>query len=262
MYPDRIRTAQRILRQLAGYDGAIDGDPGPATLAAATRIAAAFPRYWPPERIVIGAAQVLLEAHGYAPGPIDGLWGPQTDAAAEIWAADRTQAPFSRPAPTSRRGGGPWPDEADLRSRFGPPGSPACTEGRVRVPWRMVLAWDSRTEIGVIRCHADIAASLGRVLEAVADTHTPAQIDALGLNRFGGCYNARRKRGGTSWSTHAWGIALDFDPGRNRLRWGADRARLALPDADAWWQTWEAEGWHSLGRDADFDWMHVQAARP
>jgi hypothetical protein len=68
-------------------------------------------------------------------------------------------------------------------------------------------------------------------------------------------------RGGNSYSMHSWGIAIDFDPERNRLNWNSGEARLAKPDCIPFWQAWEAEGWVSLGRTRDFDWMHVQAAR-
>jgi len=57
------------------------------------------------------------------------------------------------------------------------------------------------------------------------------------------------------------GGSADFDPERNRLQWGRDRAAFARPEYDAWWRQWEEEGWVSLGRTANFDWMHVQAAR-
>lgn len=60
---------------------------------------------------------------------------------------------------------------------------------------------------------------------------------------------------------HSWGIAIDYDPDRNQLQWGRDRAVFAGPDYDAWWQFWEEEGWTSLGRTRNFDWMHVQAAK-
>jgi hypothetical protein len=60
---------------------------------------------------------------------------------------------------------------------------------------------------------------------------------------------------------HAWSIAIDFDPARNQLSWSHTRARLAKPDAVKFWEFWESEGWVSLGRAKDYDWMHIQAAR-
>ena len=33
------------------------------------------------------------------------------------------------------------------------------------------------------------------------------------------------------------------------------------PEYDAWWRCWESEGWVSLGRLRNFDWMHIQAAK-
>lgn len=50
-------------------------------------------------------------------------------------------------------------------------------------------------------------------------------------------------------------------PDRNQLKMGRDRAVFARPDYDVWWRCWEEEGWTSLGRTRNYDWMHVQAAR-
>jgi hypothetical protein len=83
----------------------------------------------------------------------------------------------------------------------------------------------------------------------------------LGLDQFGGCLNVRKMRNGSAWSTHAWGIAIDWDADRNQLRWGKDRALMAQPEYAPFLDAWEAEGWLSLGRARNFDWMHVQAAR-
>jgi hypothetical protein len=60
---------------------------------------------------------------------------------------------------------------------------------------------------------------------------------------------------------HSWGIAIDYDPNRNKLRWGAEKAVFAREEYKPWWEFWEEEGWISLGRSRNFDWMHVQAAR-
>ena len=258
MYNDRLDKAQIILRALAGYAGPIDGDPGPLTLAAADRVPARVaPGRAPmtPERRAIAAAQAALIQAGYEPGPVDGYWGPQSDFAFSDWRAANSLGP----ALPDRRAEVNFGTEAQMVDIYGQPGNPRCTAGRVTVPWRMVLAWAPKQEISEIRCHELIAPAVQRVFEHVADIHTPAQIIDLGLHLFGGCYNLRRKRGGSAWSTHAFGSALDIDPARNRLSWKSDRARLAQADAAGWWRAWEDEGFLSLGRAKNYDWMHVQA---
>lgn len=99
------------------------------------------------------------------------------------------------------------------------------------------------------------------MLQAVAGLYSAQERKTIGLDLFGGSLNVRKMRGGSAYSMHSWGIAIDFDPERNQLKWGKDRARLAQPDAVPFWLEWEREGWLSLGRARDFDHMHVQAAR-
>lgn len=264
MSKHEVRIAQEVLAHGAGYKGKLDGMPGPQTLAAALRVPNPRPAGWgemTAARRTIAAAQMVLAAKGFNPGPVDGFMGQRTEAAAAAYTGaefDRPQGGFGTPGESL----GAWGNEATIAEVFGPPGGRDCTAGRVRVPWSMMLAWDQSARISEISCHALIAPSLGRIFEAVADTKKPAEIRDLGLHLFGGCYNLRRKRGGSTWSTHAYGVALDFDPLRNRLRWGSDRARLAQADAVPVWECFEAEGWTSLGRAANFDWMHVQAPAP
>lgn len=259
MYNDRLENAQRVLRARAGYTGAIDGDPGPQSLAAAARVAGARPRaarWWPPERHVIAAAQLVLAAEGFDPGPIDGLYGVRADGAYLEWRARGMGVGFPDRDQESDFG-----RQADVVARFGAAGSAACTAGKIRPPWRMVLAWDTRAQISEFRCHVDVADAGQRALEHIAATHSALQIRELGLHLFGGCYNYRKKRGGSTLSMHAWGVAIDLDPARNRLPWNADRARLARTDAGGVWAAFESEGWLSLGRARNYDWMHVQAPR-
>ncbi len=102
--------------------------------------------------------------------------------------------------------------------------------------------------------------SIEKIMRAVLDHYGLERVQELRLDYFGGCYNDRSIRGGTLPSMHSWGIAIDFDPANNQLRWGRDRATFSRPEYQAWWEIWEAEGWVSLGRQRNFDWMHVQAA--
>ena len=82
-----------------------------------------------------------------------------------------------------------------------------------------------------------------------------------GLNLFGGVLNVRKMRGGSSWSIHSWGAAIDIDPDRNQLRWGKDRAKMAHPDYNDYWKFVEQEVGVSLGRERNMDYQHWQLAR-
>jgi hypothetical protein len=274
MYSDHLFKAQMVLRRYAGYSGDIDGRIGPMSLAAADRVLgsrmALFPN-WPvtPERVVVAAAQIVLSKLGFASGSPDGFWGPQTDAAFDA-ASDAGALVLGNSAgrvvggaklPLSA-GGREDLTEADIASHFGAAGGAACTAGVITPPWRMFLAWNEAEEVHEFRCHQDVQQDLQHAFSNVADTHNAAEIQALGLHLYGGCFNHRNKRGSDELSTHAWGIAIDLNPGQNRLKWRSDRARFARPDARKFLDAFEAEGFYSLGRAKNFDYMHLQAVKP
>jgi hypothetical protein len=109
------------------------------------------------------------------------------------------------------------------------------------------------------RCHRLVKDRIISALSQVLKEYGLQKIKELGLDQFGGCFNYRLMRGGSSLSTHAWGIALDFDPANNHLKWNHRKARFAQPEYVRWWEIWEENGFESLGREEDRDWMHVQA---
>lgn len=152
----------------------------------------------------------------------------------------------------------PWPRQVDCMRFYGPVGT---SQVMVELPFSMMLAWDKSTRVRKISLHSKVAASAARVFNQIAEIYTEAERASLGLNIFGGSLNVRRMRGGTAYSMHSWGIALDFDPERNGLNVKAPQARLSHADAVPFWEAWEAEGWLSLGRGRGYDFMHVQAAR-
>ena len=227
--------------------------------------------------------QSRLTAHGYPCGVIDGIVGPVTTAAIRAFqrghgievtgtATSATVAAL-RSSSTARVAAMPerqplvaadptanllWPRQADVPGFYGNVGE---RQVAVEVPWTMRLAWDKSVRINRITLHERVADSARRVLEDIAGVYSETEIAALGIDLFGGSLNVRRMRGGSAYSMHSWGIAIDFDPERNGLRWKRPQARLSHTDASAFWRAWEAEGWVSLGRARDFDWMHVQAAR-
>lgn len=151
-----------------------------------------------------------------------------------------------------------WPRQADCLKEYGPVGT---NQTQIEIPFAMFLAWAPDTKIRKMTLHKRVAPSASKVLGRIAQIYTESERKALGIDQFGGSLNVRKMRGGNSYSMHSWGIAIDFDPLRNALNTHKPKARLSHPDAVDFWVAWESEGWLSLGRERDFDWMHVQAAR-
>jgi len=223
--------------------------------------------------------QSHLTAHGYPVGLIDGKIGPVTIRALEAFQRanklkvtgtsdaatvealrrdpNETEPPVKVPDRTVLPIVNAWPRQADCIKYYGAVGTNQTT---IDIPFDMVLAWAPATHVRKMTLHTKVAASAERVLQAVAGIYSEAERKQLGLHLFGGSLNVRKMRGGTSWSMHSWGIAIDFDPERNQLAWGRDKARLGKDDAIPFWQAWEKEGWVSLGRLRNMDYMHVQAA--
>ncbi len=258
----RIKVVQKLLQDKGLYAGAIDGIAGPVTMAGLSRVEG-LNRQWPKNRQLIGFIQIAASERDIDSGPVDGLWGPRTQAAFEQliylqehgnpqppWRSDEVIVPNPNQWPLQH--------SPEFQEYFGERGTRLTT---IDLPYEMKLSWLLTSRVRRTTCHENIAESLVRVLQKVKDIYGSNEISRLRLNHFGGCFNNRKIRNGTLWSMHAWGIALDFDPNRNQLNWGRDRAVFSHPDYDEWWNCWEEEGWISLGRRRNFDWMHIQAAR-
>jgi hypothetical protein len=56
------------------------------------------------------------------------------------------------------------------------------------------------------------------------------------------------------------GAAIDLDPDNNQLKWPQPKATLSRAEYNDFWKIVESEGWTSLGKERNFDWMHFQAA--
>jgi hypothetical protein len=155
-----------------------------------------------------------------------------------------------------------WPkDTTDQKELFEFYGEPGENQTRIALPFKMKLSWKLDTEISRFSCHEKVHDSLGRVYQKILETYGPEEIERLRLDMWGGCLNVRPKRGGSTFSLHAFGAAIDHDPRNNKLRWKSDKASFAGSEYEDYWKIWEADEWVSLGREKDYDWMHVQAAR-
>jgi len=265
----RDQDLQAALKTSGFYKGALDGVLGAGSHKAIGLFLSAnkLPYApWGKARRVIAAKQLVCKAAGIETGKADGLLGPQTSHAFEVFSArligDKTPETWRDDEDSQVRAPvvTKWPRQIDVRrmtSLFGRPGENLT---QIELPYPMRIAWDKTKLVSKTTVHEKTADSVRRVLERVADAYSPAQRATLGLDLFGGCYNERKARGSSALSMHSWAIAWDFDPERNQLKWGANKARLAQGDCVKFWRLWEEEGWLSLGRARNYDWMHVQAA--
>jgi len=153
-----------------------------------------------------------------------------------------------------------WPKQnyATMTAFYGGPGE---NQTQLSLPYAMVLAWDTGTAVKKITCNKKCQESLYNIFEKTLKVYGIEDIKKLKLNLFGGCLNVRKMRGGSSWSIHSWGAAIDLDPNNNQLKWGKDRATFAKKEYLDFWKIVENEGWISLGRAKNYDWMHFQAAK-
>lgn len=155
-----------------------------------------------------------------------------------------------------------WPLQKDCAQFYG---NPATAAGNASAKWEKeslvliscpwVLRYDGKPVKG-IRIHKKCAESLSRVLNRIWERcgKSQAEVDRIGMSVYGGSYNFRKMRGGSSLSMHSYGCAVDFDPARNALgnsKPAMDRRVI---------EEFEREGWEWGGHWSRPDGMHFQAA--
>lgn len=283
-----LRDVQSRLAAAHLYSGKVDGDMGPLTRAAlqAFLLQQAVKGFesWSADRRLVACEQLICRVDGIEVGAIDGLKGTQTKYAISVWDArqanggkpapaveawrDDAAAPAaepSRPLPSisSSQVRAPsvkpaWPRQSGMDAFYGPKGT-----GQVSLvlPYPMRLAWDLSEAVRKFSCHGKVRESLERIFVRTLDHYGLDEIKRLRLDLFGGCLNVRKMRGGSAWSIHSWGCAVDIDPEHNALNMHRAQASLDNPPYDAFWSFVYDEGAIGLGRERDYDWMHFQFAR-
>jgi hypothetical protein len=173
----------------------------------------------------------------------DGFWGPRSQEMCRLYL--RTLMPAPNPWPAS--------DGRSLRAFYGEPGEANLVN--LAPPYPML--YEGKV-IKTLRCHRKVADSLLRVLNSIKDLIAENPQDRDEAQDYGGCYNFRNKRGGTTLSLHAWGAAIDLDADDNTFRdsWPM-KADMPLSIMEAF----AREGWLSAGAFWGYDAMHFQATR-
>ncbi len=130
----------------------------------------------------------------------------------------------------------------------------------ITLPYPMRVAWDLGLSITKMQCHKLKADDFLNVFTDLYSHYGYAQLQALGIDLYGGCFNFRQMRGGAQWSRHSWAIALDLDPARNTLHETRKTARFARQEYKDMVDIFYKHDFISLGREKNYDFMHFQAA--
>jgi hypothetical protein len=254
------RLAQEILNKRHNSGLTVDGIFGPLSAQAAQRAMPPATGFMTPHR---WAALVIQREANQSPDiphrvAEDGWFGPVTEDAAYRLLGEKFARPdeshdvTSTPAPPVRC----WsPTDRQMIQKYGNPGS-----GQVLtpLPFPVRLDWDLAISTSRASMHRLAVTPITAALETIRDHYGLDRIRTLNIDRFGGILNVRRKRGGTTWSAHAWGTAIDLWPAGNKLAWKRDRAAFARPEYEPMRNAFRAAGLMSLGECYNFDWMHWQ----
>ena len=151
-----------------------------------------------------------------------------------------------------------WPLQRDCMTFFGDVGT---NQVSCEMPFPLIIPWEKKTKILKYSCHKLVKAPMERIWQRTLDYYGMQKIQELGINLFGGCLNVRPIRGGSTWSMHSWGIAVDIDPDRNALHTSWKDSQMSKPEYKKFVEFWYDEGAINLGKEANFDSMHFQFAR-
>lgn len=174
----------------------------------------------------------------------DGFWGPKSIAACQ--AHLRSLMPDPNPWPRS--------DQASLRAFYGAPGDES---NLVPITFPYPMFYEGRV-VTKTRVNKKCADSLFAVLKEIGSSLGAKRDVMEEAEDYGGVFNFRLKRGGTTYSLHAFGAAIDLDADDNTFRdsWPM-KADMPLEIMEVF----ARQGWLSAGAFWGYDAMHFQATR-
>ena len=175
----------------------------------------------------------------------DGFWGPKS--------IQRCRDHLKSLMPTPN----PWPfsTREGLRDFYGEPGD---VGNLVPISFPFPMFYGDKL-VTKSRCHKKVHDSLMRILTSLGTFEGGTREILDPVSDYGGIYNFRNKRGGTSLSVHAWGAAIDLDADDNSFR---DPWPLVADMPLEVMEEFAKEGWQSAGAFWGYDAMHFEACRP
>lgn len=146
----------------------------------------------------------------------------------------------------------------EILNKYGKPNQNGTYLVSIKLPYPMRLAWDKNTKVNTIRCHKLVAQNFTNVFNDLLNHYGLAKIQELGIDLFGGCFAFRAMRGGSDYSRHSWGIAIDLHPEANGLKTPYSKALFSKPEYEELHRIFEKHGFINLGKTKGYDAMHFE----
>lgn len=180
----------------------------------------------------------------------DGFWGPKSIAACQAHLRKLMPSPHPFPAEGTTAFNKFYGPHGE-KNGFTPPGK------NITLPFTVYYEGQAKQSL---TAHVKCADSLLRVFQDLAQVYPTTQDrQKAGILVYDGLYNPRLKVGSTtSWSMHAWRVAIDLNAGKNgnKTAWPV-KATMPIEVMECF----AKEGWLSAGAFWGRDAMHFQATR-
>ena len=142
--------------------------------------------------------------------------------------------------------------------KYGKPNQQGTYLVSIKLPYPMRLAWDKKTKVTTMRCHKAAADRFMLVFQDLLNSYGYEKIVELGIDLFGGCFNFRAMRGGSDYSRHSWGVAIDLSPEKNSLNTPFKDCQFSKPEYKPMIDIFYKHGFVSLGVEKGYDGMHFE----
>ena len=146
----------------------------------------------------------------------------------------------------------------EIIDKYGKPNQNGTYLVSIKLPYPMRLAWDKNVKVNTMRCHKLVAQNFTNVFNELLTHYGLAKIQELGIDLFGGCFNFRAMRGGSDYSRHSWGIAIDLDPERNQLKTPYSKSNFSKKEYSELHRIFKKNGFVNLGVEKGYDAMHFE----
>ena len=258
-----VLSIQKALATVGLYTGALDGIYGKKTATAIVKLQQLLRGFGVYKGRNTGKYDskvrdaVIKWQRIHPPLIPDGIIGPLTMLTLVPTYTPTLRTNKSHNIKKSKATGREYPREAEAGKYYGHVGR---HQKSIKLPYPMRIAWAPEKVVKTTMCHELVAEDFVGIMEDTLSLFGFEKIQQMHLDLYGGSLMVRPKRGGHTYSMHAYGAATDWNPTENGWHVHRPQALFSKPEYIPFWDIVEHHGATSLGLLKNYDYMHFQWA--